>query len=152
MDAAYGISLDPSAVSQRHTLCDSDDEDELECVNSPFTIDISTPYPEFTPPAVSLIVAVGQPASIFVKSHLYLKTLPSSDSVLFQTSHPNAFKDQYFTAKPCDQCVVTEVYSATQRETGGASDTHVCVHDRNLKPDNVNVWSTKVSCKSCSRS
>lgn len=142
----FGISLDPSAVTQRHTLYDSDEDDENP--KPQFTVEVCSPSP-VNAVAVPLVITVGQPASVFVKSQFCLETCHPNNPVSFQTSSINIFKDQYFPSPAAvdgsgGQCTVTEVYPA-QARNGGEAEVQFLIHNRDLKPENVNVWSGKVS-------
>lgn len=138
MDLDFGISLDPSAVTQRHTLYDSDEEEtEIENIDEIFSVADS----DSQKPGCTLILTVGQTASIFARSYFELET----DPVCKVTSKtPTVIKDKYFPSSS-DQSTTTisEVYEA--KTASGCTDEYlVCVHERELKSEYLNIWCSKV--------
>lgn len=140
MDPDFGISLDSSAVIQRHTLYDSEDEEENVESQKPtfikFAFNVSAGRITEDVPS---IITVGQPASIFVKSHFIPKDQPQSNLI----SYTNTSEEDE-SGLVCDQRDQGNVYLAEARK-GGSAETQFYVHDKNLKPEFVNVWCAEVS-------
>ena len=140
MDPYFGISLDSSAVIQRHTLYDSEEEEDedTECQKPTFmkfVFNIAGRITVGTP----LIITIGQPASIFVKSHFILK--PQPQSVLISNTCAAGGDESGLVGSATDQ---GKVYPAEARN-GENAETQFYVHHKNLKPEFVNVWCAEVS-------
>jgi len=126
----FGISLDHSAVTQRHSLFDSDEEDELD---KPDIVKL-----EFSAPILrkihtqTLLFAFGQTACVFAKSYFNMSpmhTLNADTQAMFQGS--------YFPKDNAKPGVVSELFSPE-------GDMVVCLHEKNLKLEHVNIWCEKV--------
>lgn len=143
----FGISLDPSAVAQRHCLEDSDEEeeDEVDIKSDGNEADIFTvpekPCTDLGPGVNIVIFTIGLPASIFIKSYLNLESIPSFKVT---TSFPTVFKDKFFTTSAPQPQTVDEVFEVQNK--GGKSEKFlVCVHKQQLTPQHCNLWCNRVS-------
>ena len=140
MDLDFGISLDAAAVTQRHTLYDSDEEDEeIGDVNSVFSINATTPAKL---DGATLLVAVGPTASIFARSYFILESEP-----LYLISGSDKVVQRPYTAIKKDSddkttVTISEIFSA-KRNTPG-SPFLVCVHEKPLASEYCNIWCAKV--------
>ena len=139
MDFDFGISLDASAVAQRHTLYDSDEEEEeIGDVKSILTISATSAKLD----GATLLVAVGQTASIFAKSNFILESDPlyvisGPDKVL---QHPDAASRKAADEKT--SVTVSEIFSAKTNVPG--SPFLVCIHEKPLASEYCNIWCAKV--------
>lgn len=141
MDLDFGI-LD---VAQRHSLYDSDEEDEvMENPAGIFSISSQAKLQGLSKP--TLLIAVGQTAAIFVKSYLFLEPEPLS---VMTTSSQKVFKNRFFAEKATDEVLpVSELYVAKLKSSGNSF--LVCVHEQPLNSEYCNLWSLKVSWLACS--
>lgn len=137
----FGISLDPLAVPQRHTLYDSesDEEDEqhqnrIDQLRSVFTVDKREKSEVLT--GKSLLVGIGTTAAVFVRSFLHLRKEPSF-SVKGDTGSVLAGKHFPMGKDKEDVTVVYEV-------EGAAGKWVVCVHEGELRVEYSNFWTEKV--------
>ena len=145
----FGLYVDPSSLTQRHALYDSEEEEE----NGKETVDITRSDAGTAPikEGGTLIVAVGTTASIFVQSYLAVVDGPLCSLV---ANSPTVFKGKFFPSprrshadetKSEDSVCVSEVFAAkTNSEEKGSCC--VCVHEKNLKPEYCNAWASKVKC------
>ena len=140
MDLDFGISLDAAAVTQRHTLYDSDEEEEeIGDLNSAFTISATT---SAKLDGATLLVAVGSTASIFARSYFILEPDP-----LCLISGSDKVVQQPYTAikkSSDDKTTVTvgEIFSAKRSVAG--SPFLVCTHEKPLASQYCNIWCAKV--------
>ena len=135
------ISLD---VAQRHTLYDSDEEDEvIENAAEIFSVTSQAKLQELSKP--TLLIAVGQTAAIFAKSYLFLEPEPLS---VMTTSSQKVFKNRFFAEKATDDVLcVSELYVAKLKSPGNSF--LVCIHEQPLNSEYCNLWSLKVSWLAC---
>lgn len=129
----FGISLDPSSVPQRHDLYDSDEGDEPGDTHQITELTFNPPSLKDIHKNHALVIAIGQIACIFVKSHFVLSPLCS-----LEASTQTIFKGMYFPKHGDGLCLVSELLNCD----GG--DTVFCIHERWLKPEYVNTWSKQV--------
>lgn len=137
----FGISLDPLAVPQRHTLYDSesDEEDEqhqnrVDQLRSVFAVDKREKSEALT--GKSLLVGIGTTASVFLRSFVHLQQEPSF-SVKSETGKVLAGK--HFPSGK-DKEDITVFYGVE----GAAEKWVVCVHEVELRVEYSNVWTEKV--------
>ena len=148
MDYEFGISLDASAVTQRHTLYDSDEEEnDIKNPEEIFHVtDTSGPTPDKS--GCILLITVGQAASIFVRSYCVVDDTPVSR---ITSAQPTVIKDKYFSDNggDSDQSVtISEVYSP--KTTDGCDGKYfVCVQEKQLKSEYLNIWCSKVRTVQC---
>lgn len=139
----FGISLDASAVPQRHLLEDSDADEDDE-------VSVGTDREQiFTSPDVgsggattgeNLIIAIGQSASIFVKSHLSLEPVPAfavqTDShTVFQSWPRNTRRSTYTVSEGFKVCC----------KNPEQENFLACTHEELLNTLQCNSWCAKVS-------
>ena len=140
----FGISLDPSSVVQRHSLEDSDEEeDESETVgNATETFTVPNRRDQLDP-AGKLIIAIGQPAVIFIKSYLDLEPLPS---YTISTKTLTAFKDKHFSSGTHHQDDTYTVSEGSDAKRTGSDVGRclVCTHQQPLNSKYCNLWCSKV--------
>lgn len=140
----FGISLDPLAVPQRHTLYDSesDEEDEqhqnrVEQLRSVFTVDKGDKSEALT--GKSLLVGIGTTASVFLRSFVHLQKEPSF-SIKGETK---VLAGKHFPSGKGKEDI-TDFYE----EEGAAEKWVVFVHEAELRVEYSNVWTEKVG-QSC---
>ena len=145
----FGLYVDPSSLTQRHALYDSEEEEE----NGKEAVDITISDAGTAPikEGDTLIVAVETTASIFVQSYLAVVDGPVRSLV---ANSPTVFKGKFFPSprsshadekKSEDPVCVSEVFAAkTNSEEKGSCC--VCVHAKPLKPEYCNTWASKVKC------
>ncbi len=143
----FGISLDPSSVSQRHCLEDSDEEDE-DSKESETAGNVGEAFKlpdqrEQLPPAANLIIAIGHPAVVFTKIYLDLEALPSCT---ISTDVLTVFKDKHFTTGSYhqgDEYIVSEGFEI--KCTGSDLERYLlCTHEQLLNSQYCNLWCSKV--------
>lgn len=142
-----GISLDASAVSQRHCLDDSDDDEGEDEVDTEQTEVFTSPLATNTcvDPGTSLIVAIGLPASIFLKSHLNLELVPSCT---IETNSHRVFKDKHFSPNAQNKAeAVSEVFDV-KCKAPESEKFLACTHEQQLNSQHCNLWCTRVSVRS----
>lgn len=141
MDLDFGISLDPSAVPQRHSFEDSDEEDlgkdEVELTVSP-----SSATPVEIGQRSNVIFVFGQIASIISKSFF---TLHDSPSCQILCDSITVYRDKLFPAVSCERSkcsqTVSEVFGIESKDGKTYS---LCVHEARLKSQYCNNWCLKV--------
>lgn len=138
----FGISLDPSLVTQRHSLEDSSDEENVENTRD---YDISKTFcisnHEYLSKGPNLIIAVGQAPSIFVKSHFKLDSLPLSR---ITANSAAVFRDKHFPADTHNSdCIVSEMFDISSKDSITEKFT-LFIHEQQLKSQYCNVWCAKV--------
>lgn len=140
----FGISLDPLAVPQRHTLYDSesDEDDEqyrntIDQLSSVFAIEKhEKPEIEKFLTGKTVLVGIGTTASVFVRSFVHVRQEP-----LFsvQTEAGNVLAGKHFPSGRGREDV-TVFY-----EVEGASEKWVvCAHESELRVEYSNFWTKKV--------
>lgn len=146
----FGLYVDPIVLTQRHTLYDSDEE-ENEAEKTEVTItasrsDSKAPIGE----GGTLLVAVGPTASIFAKSYPLLVDRPSCSIV---ANSQTALQGKYFpptksreSAEKVGEDVVclSEVYAVKSEASREGGNCFVCAHEKPLKPEYCNIWASKV--------
>lgn len=146
MDFEFGISLDPAAVTQRHTLYDSDEEEEeIEIASGVFSVNLKAPI---SGGGVALLVAIGQTAAIFARSYFVLDSEPLCQ---ITSESSKVLAGRYFesrlTAHAKEDARVTvqvgEVYNAKRKSPG--APFLVCIFENALKSEYCNLWAAKVS-------
>lgn len=127
--------VDPS---QRHCLEDSDEEDDSFIPNNEaFTFPNGTDKLEA---GSNLIIAVGQPASIFAKGYLSLDPLPSCT---ISTEFLTLFKDRHFTSPAQhSNSVVSEGFGVECKEL---EHFYLCTHEKQLNSQYCTLWCNKVN-------
>ena len=143
MEQELGIFLDPSTVTQRHALYDSDEEEETEeNVSGCFSTSAETQLQELS--KCTLLIAVGQTAAIFTKSYLVLDPDPCS---IITTNSPKALKNKYFAEKGVlaegEVLPVGELYRVKKKSTS-SGPIIICIHEQPLSSEYCNPWSQKV--------
>ena len=131
--------VDPGLLTQRHCLEDSDDEEDgFELDDTTFKI--SNPW--LAGKKSCLIMAVGQPASIFARS--YLPALPSLCTIVTDSS--TIFKDRYFTSGSAQHsdCVVSEMFDIESGEDK-EQNFSLCVLEKQLGSQYCSQWCNKVN-------
>ena len=140
----FGISLDPLSVTQRHTLHDSDEEDEARAAVAAFSI---------TPTAGSdgigtLLVALGQYGVAFVRSFL---NLSGQASFQLTSSSSKVVKGLYFPIHGSDSeeslpVSTSMVYEARRKgsESDNGGQFMVCTHEQPLNSEYCNLWAAEV--------
>lgn len=138
----FGISLEASSVIQRHSLEDSDEEEEESGIDTPQTEYFISPDKTCTLGlhGGNLILALGHAASIFVKSFLTLEAIPSCT---IKTNSPTVFKDKYFSTSPKTE-VVSEGF-VVKGKTPESENFLVCTHEQPLTSLHCNSWCARVS-------
>ena len=137
----FGLSLDPLAVSQRHTLYDSESEEETEPqsqseLDSAFVVDgRSTNFEERFLAGKRLFVAVGSSASVFVRSFIRLRE-ESLCSV--RADAAKVQKGKHFSSGNGTE-EITQFH-----EVEGNTEWAVCYHDTELRLEYCNLWTEKV--------
>lgn len=136
----FGISLDPASVTQRHCFEDSDEDEDESARNE--TEQFITPENQSAglAPEANLIIAMGQPASIFARSYLSLDPLPSCR--ISAHSH-TVFKDRYFSSRGHTHNVVSEGFDVKCKGSE-IEKFHLCIHENQLNSQHCNSWCTKV--------
>ena len=140
MDEDFGISLDPSSVAQRHAFYDSDEEEEAAAASTPT---FSVKPAQACSKADVLIFAFGEVASVFVQSYFCLEPLctVAADS-------PTALKDRYFAKQrkalqeDAESTVISKIF--TVETNSEHRRCLVCIHEKPLKLELVNLWTVKV--------
>ena len=143
MEQDLGIFLDPSTLTQRHALYDSDEEEEAEeNVSGCFSISAETQLQGLS--ECTFLIAVGQTAVIFTKSYLVLDPDPFS---IITTNSPKALKNKYFVEKGVlaegEVLPVSELYRV-KKKTTSSGPIIVCIHEQPLSSEYCNPWSQKV--------
>ena len=142
----FGLFVDPVNLTQRHTLYDSDEEDENDKDTADITISDSGAV--LVKEGGTLLVAVGTTASIFAQSHVSLV-----DSIVCSlvANSQTVFKGKFFpspksshTTKNDDMVRVSEVYAVNSNSEREGDSCYVCVHEKPLKPEYCNAWASKV--------
>ena len=142
MDLCFGISLDPLAVPQRHTLYDSESDEESETHDESKGID---PGSVFSVNAENdgtkllkgktLLLAVGSTASVFLRSFIRLRQEA--------TFSLRADVDQVERGKPFQSGKgVRDISCVFAAE--GRDEWAVCTHVTELRVEYCNVWAEKV--------
>lgn len=143
--------MDSDFVIQRHCFEDSSEEEDDEVDEPTFTT------PNFNKTdlnhGANLIIAVGQTASLFLRSHFIVDLL---SSCTITTTSLRVFKDKYFPTPvqhSAGSYTVTEVYTMRQKEgNSGSSSTenfYLCVHEQPLDSRFCNQWCAKVNKSKC---
>ena len=145
----FGLYVDPIVLTQRHTLYDSDEE-ENETERTEVTItasqsDSKVPVSE----GGTLLVAVGLTTSIFAKSYPLLVDRPSCSIV---ANSQTILQGKYFPPKGRetsekvrdDVVCLSEVYAVKSEASGEGGNCFVCAHEKPLKPEYCNAWASKV--------
>lgn len=151
---AFGLYVDPIVLTQRHTLYDSDEEEndseQPEVAITASLSDSKVPISE----GGTLLVAVGLTASIFAKSYpLLVEQLSCSIVANSQT----VLQGKYFPPKGRetaekvrdDVVCLSEVYAVKSEAGGEGGNCFVCAHEKPLKPEYCNVWASKVHVHVC---
>ena len=138
MDLGFGISLDPLLVTQRHTLDDSEDEDEEDLQKTPVIFSVVGMVPNSRG---TLLMAVGQTPAVFMRSFLDLE---KEAAYVVTTETARVVKNSCFPSpsKDLQSVTISEVYAA-KRKVAGAPFL-VCVHEKSLKSEYGNMWATTV--------
>lgn len=137
------FGVDPSSAILRHCLEDSDEEEE-DISDSDNERTFLTPDQDGEPsPGANLILAIGQPASIFVRSFLSLDPLPSCRITV---PSPTVFKDRYFpTGRQPDGHKHTVSEGFRVKNADSTSERFLlCIHEQQLNSQYCNLWYTKV--------
>ena len=137
----FGLSLDPLSVPQRHTLYDSESDEEKEPqpqseLDSVFAVDgRNTNVEERFLTGKGLVVAVGSFASVFVRSFVRLRT------ELLCSVRADAGKVQRGKHFSCGSGAeeITHFH-----EVEGNAEWVVCSHDKELRIEYCNSWTEKV--------
>ena len=140
----FGISLDASAVTQRHCLEDSDEEEEESETTGITSETFTVPDRRDEVVAVSnLIIALGQPAVVFAKSYLDLEPL---NSCTILTDKLTAFKDKYFSTGVHRQGNTYTVSEGFDVKCIGSNLERcvLCSHEQPLSSQHCNLWCSKV--------
>ena len=131
MSLDFGISLDPSAVLQRHSLQDSDDEEEerqIELIAIPFT------------PAARrsrVIFAFGTAASIFTNSYFTIHDAPTYQ---IRSDCITVYKEKSFPSCKKEKPVLSEVFDVHCTNESFS----LCVHVSELKSIYCQSWCSLV--------
>ena len=145
----FGLYVDPIVLTQRHTLYDSDEEEnETEKTEVAITAsqsDSKLPVSE----GGTLLIAVGLTASIFAKSYPLLVDRPSCSIV---ANSQTVLQGKYFppkgqeTAEKVHDDVVclSEMYAVKSEASGEGGNCFICAHEKPLKPEYCNAWASKV--------
>ena len=137
----FGLSLDPLAVPQRHTLYDSESDEEKEPqtqseLDSVFAVDgRSTNVEERFLTGKGLVIAVGSSASVFVRSFVRLR------AELLCSVRADAGRVQrgkhFSNGSGAEE--ITQFH-----EVEGNAEWVVCSHDKELRIEYCNLWTEKV--------
>ena len=132
----FGISLDPLAVPQRHTLDDSESDEEseqqLQVETEVFTVgECGKNKPSLEGKAV--LVGVGGTASLFLRSFLSLREEPA-----FSLRTEADKTQEVFIGKGTLRDVTAF------HDVEGASSCIACVHGAELRLEYCNHWTEKV--------
>lgn len=137
----FGISLDPLAVPQRHTLYDSesDEEDEhhhdrIGQLRSAFAVGKREKSELLT--RKYLLIGIGTTASVFVRSFVHLRK-ETLFSLQAETEDVLASK-QFPSGKSRED--ITVFYEVE----GAAEKWVVCAHEAELRVEYSNFWTEKV--------
>jgi hypothetical protein len=135
----FGMSLDPLSVPQRHTLYDSDSDEEREQQEPQTDSDEFTLEPSGDLAAhlagKALLVGVGATASAFLRSFVCLSNEPS---FTVQADAETVGKGAHF--RKGKQRIATAIHSTV----GGAGSWVACAHPGELRPEYCNRWTEKV--------
>lgn len=147
----FGISLDQLLVAQRHTLYDSDEEEEeVKGADELFSVGLAD-GPPLAGEKCSLLIALGEAAVTFVRSYLDLQEHPTFNLVS-RTS--KVLKGLHFPAhggkEESDKessLAVSSAYVAREKQCDSKEGGQIMVvtHDKPLKPEYCNLWAAKVN-------
>ena len=139
----FGISLDASAVSQRHCLEDSDAEEDDEVDSG--QIQLFTSPDVATSNAITganLIMGIGQSASIFIESYLSLEPIPA---FTVQTDSHTAFQSwPRSTHSQRSAYAVSEGFKVNCKNPE-QENFIACTHKELLNTLQCNSWCSRVS-------
>ena len=150
MEFEFGLSLDPSAVTLRHTLDDEEEEEDsgAEKWSDPRVVFSGAGSERVTKGGI-IVMAAGEAASIFAKSHLELLSVETACAIT--SPHGDIFKDACFPsekaapARAHGEAAVSELYRVKGAPASEHGLAHLCLHERQLCAEWCNPWAEKVS-------